>query len=162
MRVLRETPDGHGLRPALAVSRYNETITRGLLDGALAALKEAGVAESEVTVVHVPGALELPLVAAALARSGRHDAVIALGAVIEGETDHYAHVCAETARGLMDVALATGVPVANGVLTCRQLSHARDRSGPTPKNKGGEAVRAALESARLLARLRDGHGEPRP
>jgi len=154
MREYRGTLDGQPLRVAIAVSRYNETITRGLLDGARAALAECGVQPDAIDVAHVPGALELPVVARALALSGRYDAVVALGAVIRGETDHYAYVCAETARGCSQVALETGVPVGFGVLTCETLAQARDRASTPAKNKGGEAARSAVETANLLASLR--------
>ena len=154
MREYRGTLEGQGLRVAIAVSRYNESVTRGLLEGALAALAECGVPPGAVGVAHVPGALELPIVARELALGGRWDAVVALGAVIRGETDHYAYVCAESARGCAAVALETGVPVAFGVLTCETLAQARDRSTTPAKNKGGEAARSAVETANLLRSLR--------
>jgi len=163
MRDVVGSLDGQRLRVAIAVSRYNESVTRGLLDGARAALAECGVPEDAVTVVSVPGALELPLAAQELADSGRHDAVVVLGAVIRGETSHYDHVCAETARGCARVALDAGLPVAFGVLTCETLAQARERSSPTPKNKGVEAARTAVEMANLLGRLRQaGIAEGRP
>lgn len=152
----QSSPDGRRLRIGLVVSRYNESVTRGLRDGARAALAEAGVPEAAVTECEVPGALEIPVVALALARSGRVDAVVALGCVIRGETDHYQHVSSESVRGCGAVALQTGVPVACGVLTCETLAQARERSGAGPKNKGREAAAAALEVAGLLAALRAG------
>lgn len=154
MREPREEPDGSQLQIALVISRFNETVTRGLRDGALEELRELGVQAEAVTVCEVPGALEIPVVALTLARSARFHAVVALGAVIRGETDHYEHVCAETTRGCGAAALATGVPVAFGVLTCETLAQARERSGAGPKNKGREAARAAVETAQLLLRLR--------
>jgi len=146
---------GASMRVSIAVSRYNETVTAGLLRGALDALAECGVADDDVTIAHVPGALELPLAADALARDGA-DAVVVLGAVIRGETDHYRLVCDEATRGCGGVALARGVPVGFGVLTCATLAQARERSAPTPKNKGREAALGAVETARLLAALRAG------
>jgi 6,7-dimethyl-8-ribityllumazine synthase len=98
MREYRGTLEGQALRVAVAVSRYNETITRGLLEGAVATLTECGVKPEALVVAHVPGALELPVAARELALSGRYDAVVTLGAVIRGETDHYAYVCAESAH----------------------------------------------------------------
>jgi 6,7-dimethyl-8-ribityllumazine synthase len=157
MPEIRGDADGRPLRVAVAVSRYNETVTRGLLEGARAALREGGIADDDVTVVHVPGALELPVVLAALAATGRFDALVALGAVIRGETDHYRHVCEETVRGCGQVALDSGLAVGFGVLTCETLALARDRSGPPAKNKGAEAARSALETARLLHAVRE-HG----
>src|SRR5262249_15115001 len=133
--------------------------TRGLLDGARAALRQCGVPEENVTVVSVPGALELPLAAQELAGAGRHDAIVALGAVIRGATDHYDHVWRETGQGCARVALDAGVPVAFGVLTCDSLAQARERSSATPDNKGAEAARTAVEMANLIAQLR-GAGAP--
>lgn len=136
-----------GLRVAVAVAEFNGPVTEGLLEGALDHLEQAGC--SDVAVVRVPGAFELPVVCHRLAASG-YDAVVALGAVIAGETDHYEHIATQAARGLMDVSLATGVPVAFGVLTAREADHAVARSRPGPGNKGTEAARAALEAARVL------------
>lgn len=153
MHDIREAPDGTGLRVGIAVASYNATITDGLLNGALDAAREAGVADDDVVVVRVPGALELPVTVAHLARSGRYDAVVALGAVILGETDHYTYVCGETMRGCGEIALETGVPVGFGVLTCRTLLQARDRSSTPSKNKGREAISAALAAARTVRAL---------
>ncbi len=154
MREIAGTLDGRTLRIAVVQSRFNRTVTDGLLAGARAALAECHVPEEGITLVAVPGALELPLAARELALSGRIDAIVALGAVIRGETDHYTYVCAECARGCSQVALDTGVPVAFGVLTCDTLAQARDRSTTPAKNKGGEAVRVAVEMGVLMARLR--------
>ncbi len=156
MRERRGTLDGSRLRIALVVSRYNESVTRGLRDGALAELAKLGVPGEQVTLCEVPGALEIPVVAKRLLGGGPelrpfHDAVIALGCVIRGETDHYEHVCAECVRGCGQAALETGRPVAFGVLTCETLAQARERSGAGPKNKGREAARAGVEMANLLA-----------
>ncbi|HZM00525.1 MAG TPA: 6,7-dimethyl-8-ribityllumazine synthase [Planctomycetota bacterium] len=159
MPEYRGTLDGRPLRVAIAVSRFNESVTRGLLEGARAALAECRVAPDAIDVVHVPGALELPVVARELAASGRYDALLVLGAVIRGETDHYLHVCTETARGCTAAALETGVPVGFGVLTCETLAQARDRSTTPAKNQGAEAARAAVETATLLALLREADGE---
>lgn len=142
--------DATGFHVGIAVSTFNAVITEGLLQGALAALEEAGAAR--VTVVRVPGSLELPLVARRLAEHDC-DAVVVVGAVIEGETDHYQHVATQTASGIRSVALATGVPVTNAVLTVREPGHARDRSLPGPSNKGREAAEAAVISARVLRAL---------
>jgi 6,7-dimethyl-8-ribityllumazine synthase len=143
--------DGTGLRIGIAVSRFNRTVTRALLDGARQTLAGAGVADGDVTVVWVPGAFELPLVAARLAAS--HDAVVALGAVIRGETPHFDYVAGECARGLAQVALRTGVPVIFGVLTTDTLDQAWARAGGAEGHKGREAAAGAIEMARLLRRL---------
>ncbi|NNC91943.1 MAG: 6,7-dimethyl-8-ribityllumazine synthase [Acidimicrobiia bacterium] len=140
--------DASGLKVGVAAATFNSEITNGLLDGALSVLDDA-----EVTVVRVAGSFELPLVARTLIEGGC-DAVVAIGAVILGETDHYEHIARETARGLQDVVLATGVPVAFGVLTVRDLEQARSRSLPGPGNKGTEAAEAAVRTARLLSELR--------
>lgn len=139
------------LRVAVAVATFNAPVTEGLLRGALSYLTDAGVPNPDV--VRVPGSFELPVVCQALARQG-YDAVVALGAVIEGATDHYTHIATQTARGLMDVALETGVPVGFGVLTTRTSEHAVERSRPGPGNKGIEAAEAAVAAALVLQRLR--------
>lgn len=140
--------DATGLKVGVAVATFNAEITNGLLEGALSVLDDA-----DVTVVRVPGSFELPLVARTLIESGC-DAVVAIGAVVLGETDHYEHIARETARALQDVMVASGVPVAFGVLTVRDAEHARVRSLPGPGNKGTEAAEAAVRTARLLADLR--------
>jgi 6,7-dimethyl-8-ribityllumazine synthase len=140
-----------GLRVAVAWAAFNEDVTGGLRDGAVAWLEASG---ATVRVVEVPGAFELPLVAQHLAAS--HDAVVALGAVIEGDTDHYEHVAHRTSEGLMRVMLDTGTPVAFGVLTVRTPEHALKRSLPGPGNKGAEAAAAAVRTALLLRELRPG------
>lgn len=138
------------LRVAVAVATFNAPVTEGLLRGALSYLEDAGVPEP--VVVRVPGSFELPVVCRALARQG-YDAVVAVGAVIKGETDHYDHIATQAARGLMDVALETGVPIGFGVLTTRTSEQAVERSRPGPGNKGIEAAEAAVSAARVLAGL---------
>jgi 6,7-dimethyl-8-ribityllumazine synthase len=139
-------------RVGVLVSRYNETVTERLLAGAEACLRERGVAAERVDVVRVPGAWELPLAARALAAGGGHVAVVALGAVIRGETAHFDYVAGEASRGLMEVALRYGVPVGFGLLTCDTLAQALARSGGASGNKGHEAAAAALDAAAALAR----------
>jgi 6,7-dimethyl-8-ribityllumazine synthase len=135
---------------AVARALFNAPVTDGLLEGALSALREMGCRKEEVAVFDVPGAFELPLVARAAARTGRFDAVVALGAVIQGETDHYEHVAREATAGLSAVARETGVPVACGVLTVRAEEQAVRRAAPGPENKGAEAARAAVSTAHVL------------
>ncbi|HSF86471.1 MAG TPA: 6,7-dimethyl-8-ribityllumazine synthase [Acidimicrobiia bacterium] len=142
----RPLPPVADLRVAMAVATFNDQVTTGLRDGAMQWLQAAGV--EDITVVEVPGAFELPLVARRLAAT--HDAVIALGAVILGETDHYDHVAHRASEGLQQVMLETNTPVAFGVLTVREASHALSRSGPGPDNKGAEAAEAAVRTAALL------------
>jgi 6,7-dimethyl-8-ribityllumazine synthase len=150
----RDRLSARGLRVAIVRSLFNRPVTDGLLDGAREALAEMGAAARSVAVYDLPGAFELPLAARAAARSGRFDAVIALGAVIEGETDHYEHVAREAASGLAAAARETGVPVAFGVLTVREEEHARRRAAPGPDNKGAEAARAAVMTALALRSIR--------
>ena len=148
-RDVAESRNGAGLRIGVAVATFNEAITGPLAEGVLGRLAELGVAHT--TVVRVPGALELPVVARALAAD--HDAVVAVGAVIEGETDHYVHVATQASAGLMAVSTGTGVPVASAVLTVRETSHAIERSRPGPGNKGAEAAEAAVIAANAVADL---------
>ena len=146
------THQGRGLRFAIVVSRFNSFITDRLLDGARSALLAHGVAELDVTVAFVPGAFELPLAAKRMAESNGYDAVLCLGCVIRGETDHYEHVAGAAARGVMDAGLDTGVPVLFGVLTTDTVEQARERAG-IEGNKGAETAMAALEMATLLRSL---------
>ena len=151
---IKAEPSGAGRRVAVAVSRFNDMVTERMLRGALAALAGAGVRDGDVTAVWVPGAFELPLTCRWLAESGRFDAVVALGAVIRGDTDHYEHVCTQAARGVLDAGLSTSVPVAFGVLTCDTLEQALARAGGSVGNKGADAALAALEMAALRDALR--------
>jgi 6,7-dimethyl-8-ribityllumazine synthase len=149
----------HNGRVAILVSRYNELITSKLLDGALACCGEAGVPREEVDVVWLPGAFELPAAAAAAAESGRYACLVALGAVIRGETPHFEYVAGAAASGLTDVSLQYAVPVGFGVLTVDTLQQAVDRAGGSAGNKGHEAAAAALGAADAIAQLRASHAE---
>ena len=144
-------PDAAGLRVALLRSAFNREVVDGLLAGAREALREMGAAE--VAVIDVPGAFELPLAARAAAQSGRFDAVVALGAVVRGETDHYEHVARAATDGLAAVARETGIPVGFGVLTVTEEAQARARSAPGPANKGAEAARAAVAMVHVVRSL---------
>ena len=135
------------------VSRFNEEITAGLLAGARAALSAAGVSDADVTLVHVPGAFELPATALRLARTGEFDAIICLGCLIKGDTMHFEYIAEAASQGIMNVTVATGVPVAFGVLTTMTDEQAIVRSAPGDGNKGGEAARAAIDMATLFRRL---------
>lgn len=142
-------------RVAIVVSRYNELITRRLLEGARDALREAGIPDSHVEEFWVPGAFELAVAAEEAAVSGRFRAIVALGCVIRGETPHFEYVASEAASGLQLAGLETGVPVAFGVLTTDDEEQARARL-----DKGAEAVRTALEMADVFAQLRAAAGQP--
>ena len=137
-------------RYAIVASRWNPRVTDALVAGARSALLAHGVGEDSLDIVRVPGALELPLAAQALARGGRHAALVALGCVVRGETRHYEHVADECARGLMQVSLEHALPVANGVLAVERHADAEARAGGAHGNKGEEAALAALEMASLL------------
>jgi len=145
--------DATGMHMAIVCGRFNDHITTRLLDGALDELRALGAADDAVTVTWVPGAFEIPLAAKTYAESARIDAVIALGAVIRGETGHYDFVAGECARGIQDAQLATGVPVIFGVLTTDNLEQALARSGDDD-NKGAESARTAVEMAALLRQIR--------
>jgi len=143
---------GAGRRVGIVLSRFNPQIGEGLLAGALRALKESGVADDDVTLVGVPGALEAPLALQWLAQTRRYDALVALGAVIRGDTYHFEIVANESAAGVSGVQLETGVPIGNGILTCDTDEQARARMD----TKGYEATLAALELANLLDRVERG------
>jgi len=137
--------DGRGLRVGVACARFNGGITQRLLDGVIEAARRLGVDSADITVAWVPGAFELPLVARQFTMSGNVDAVIALGAVIRGDTGHYDFVAGECARGLQTVALEAGMPVVFGVLTTDTVEQALVRSVPGKENKGAEALETAVE-----------------
>lgn len=145
--------DGKGFRFALVVSRFNELLTGRLLEGALDCLARHGARDEDIMVVKVPGSWELPLVAQRLAVSGKIDAVIGLGVLIRGATPHFDYIASETAKGLAQVALSSGIPVSFGVLTCDSLEQALERSGSKAGNKGWQAAQAAIEMVQLYRRL---------
>ena len=138
---------------AIVVSRFNEFVTSKLLSGAMDALTRHGANEANVDVVWSPGSFEIPVLAQALARSKRYAAVICLGAVIRGGTDHYQYIASEAAKGVAQAGLATGVPCIFGVLTCDTVEQAIERAGAKSGNKGADAAAAAIEMANLLSRL---------
>ena len=145
--------NGEGLRIGIVVSRFNEFVTKKLLDGATSALNRHGVSDEDVTVAWVPGAFEVPLAAQKMAKSGRYDAVVCVGAVIKGETDHYAFVGQAAANGISNVSRSTGVPVVFSVLTTDTVEQAIDRAGGKHGNTGYKAGAAAIEMATLLRTL---------
>jgi 6,7-dimethyl-8-ribityllumazine synthase len=146
-------PSAAGFRFAIVVSRFNESITGSLREGAVAALRAAGAADADVEVLDVAGAFELPQAARAAAETARFDAVICLGCVIRGETPHFEYISSAAAQGVMDAAGETGVPMAFGVLTTDTEAQARERAGAGSDNKGREAAAAAIEMAVLFRRL---------
>jgi 6,7-dimethyl-8-ribityllumazine synthase len=146
--------DASGLKFAIVVARFNSFITDRLLSGALDALKRSGAPKVSIDIVKVPGSWELPLTAKTLAATNHYAAIIALGAVIRGDTPHFDHVANQASSGLAAVALETGVPVAFGVLTTNTVEQAIDRAGGKSGNKGYDAAITAVEMADLLRRLR--------
>ncbi len=148
-REYEPDPNGTGLRIGIIMSRFNPEIGEGLLDACHGELRRLGVDPSGITIATVPGALELPLALQALAQSGRCDALVALGAVIRGETYHFEVVSNDACRGIMDVQLQSGIPIANGILTCNDEEQALARM----QQKGRDCAQAAVEMARLLPRL---------
>ena len=151
IRRIAPSHNGDGLRVGIVLSRFNARIGEGLLAGALRALEEAGVAEGDITVVSVPGALESPLALQQLAQTDDYDALVALGAVIRGETYHFEIVSNESAAGLSSVALEFGIPIGNGILTSDTDAQAEARMDA----KGFEAAQAALEMANLIVAIGD-------
>ncbi|HUU22699.1 MAG TPA: 6,7-dimethyl-8-ribityllumazine synthase [Phycisphaerae bacterium] len=140
-------------RFAIVVSRFNEFVTSKLLGGALDALKRHHVAEENIEVAWSPGSFEIPLLAQRLAGSGRYAAVVCVGAVIRGGTDHYQYIASEVAKGVAMASLKTGVPCIFGVLTCDTVEQAVDRAGAKAGNKGADAAMAAIEMVNLLGQL---------
>lgn len=152
-KVIEGTYEGRDLRIAVIASRFSETITKLLLEGALDSLKRHGVPEDSITVAWVPGAYEIPTAAQRFAESGEVDAIVCVGAVIKGETAHFRFVAEHASNGIGRVALDTGVPITNAVLTTKNGQQAKDRAGGKKGNKGAEAAQAAIEMANLLAAL---------
>ncbi|MHB8405230.1 MAG: 6,7-dimethyl-8-ribityllumazine synthase [Gammaproteobacteria bacterium] len=152
-RIIEGETAVSGARIAIVAARFNAVVVDRLVSGALETLRARGVLDENLTLARVPGAFEIPLTVKKFATSGRYDVVIALGAVIRGETPHFDFVAGECARGIAKVSLDTGIPVAFGVLTCDTLEQALARAGGSAGNKGADAARAALEMANLLRKL---------
>ncbi len=139
----------------IVVSRFNEFISAKLLSGALDELKRHGVSDSNIDIVWCPGAFEIPLIAKKCAKTGKYNAIIALGAVIKGSTSHYDYVCAEVSKGVASVGLETGVPVIFGVITTDNIEQAIERAGTKSGNKGADAAKSAIEMASLINKIGD-------
>jgi len=150
MKTLEGKLAAGGKKFALVASRFNSLITRQLIAGAEDCLVRHGVADDDLTLVWVPGSFEMPLAAGKLAKTGDYDAVVCLGAIIRGETPHFEYVAAEAAKGIAQVALSTGVPIAFGVLTTDNVEQALDRAGVKSGNKGADAAVAAIEMVNLF------------
>ena len=148
--------NGQGLRVAVVVARFNELVTRPLLNAAIGTLTRYGVVDDDINVVWVPGAFELPVVAKSLAKTSRFDAIVCLGAVIRGETGHYDMVAGNAARGISQVGVDTSVPTIFGVLTTENMDQALNRAGGKAGNMGANAAAAAIETARLVQAIKTG------
>ena len=153
IRVIEGDLQARDFRFAVLASRFNEFVVDALVKGALEALRRHGASDKQVEVVRVPGAYDMPLVARKLAQSRRYDAIIAVGAVIRGQTAHFDYVAGECASGLARVSADTGIPVAFGVLTTETAEQAMDRAGGKAGNKGAEAAASAIELVSLLRRV---------
>ncbi|KAG2501070.1 hypothetical protein HYH03_000889 [Edaphochlamys debaryana] len=144
-----------GTKYGVVVAKFNSLITKGLLEGAMETFEAHGVPKDSVDVAWVPGSFELPVVAKSMARSGKYAAVVCIGAIIRGATTHYDAVVAAATSGVLNASTDTGVPVVFGVLTTDDLEQALDRTGGKVGNKGGEAALTAVETATLLAKLKN-------
>ncbi len=153
MKKYEGTLVSSAMNVGIVISRFNEFITSRLLGGAMDGLERHGVSEESVSVAWVPGAFEIPVVASRMAKSGLYDAVICLGAVIRGSTDHYEYVCSEVSKGIAQVSLSTGVPVLFGILTTDNLEQAIERAGSKAGNKGYECALDAIEMVNLMRSL---------
>jgi 6,7-dimethyl-8-ribityllumazine synthase len=151
--IIEGSLDAHGMKIGIIVSRFNNFITAKLLDGALDGLKNHGGKDADLTVVHVPGAFEIPSVAATMARSGKYDALVCLGAVIRGDTAHFEYVCDAVTLGISKAVAEYRVPISFGVLTTDNVQQAMDRSGLKDANKGYEAALTAIEMVSVLRQL---------
>jgi 6,7-dimethyl-8-ribityllumazine synthase len=145
--------DAKGFKFGIIVSRFNSFICERLLEGAVDTLVRHGAADTQLTVVRVPGAFEIPLVAKKLAESGKHDAVICLGAVIRGGTPHFEYVSSEVTKGIAAVSLESNIPISFGVLTTDTVEQAIERAGTKAGNKGAEAAMSAIEMVNLLGAI---------
>ena len=150
MKILEGNFDGKGLRIGIIAGRFNEFISSKLVGGAEDALKRHGVDGDNIDLAWTPGAYEMPLVAQKMAKSGKYDAILTLGAVIKGSTPHFDYVCAEVSKGVASVSLETGVPVVFGVLTTNTIEEAIERAGTKAGNKGFDAGMTAIEMVNLL------------
>jgi 6,7-dimethyl-8-ribityllumazine synthase len=145
--------DASKLKVAILVSRFNELISKGLLDGAVDCLKRHGAKETAIDIAWAPGSFEIPLVAKRIAESEKYDAIVCLGAVIRGATPHFEYVASEAAKGIAKVSLDSGIPIVFGIITADNLEQALERAGAKPGNKGFTAALSAIELANLVDQL---------
>ena len=154
MRTFEGHVTGGNIRVGIVAARFNEFIVGKLVAGALDGLKRHEVDEDQIDIAWVPGAFEIPLICQKMVKSGKYDAIIALGAVIRGSTTHYDYVCSEVAKGVANVALQSGVPVMFGVLTTENIEQAVERAGSKAGNKGAECATGAIEMINLIRQLK--------
>lgn len=155
MKVYEGKLVSQNIRVGIVAARFNEFIVSKLLSGALDALSRHDVKESDIEVAWVPGAFEIPLIAAKMANSGKYDAVICLGAVIRGSTTHYDYVCSEVSKGIAHVGLYSGIPVMFGVLTTENIEQAIERAGTKAGNKGYDSAMSAIEMVNLIRNIQN-------
>ncbi len=153
IREINGRLNAEGLQTAIVVSRFNSLVGEQLIAGAIDCLTRHGAAEHDITVMRVPGAFEIPLAAKQAAESGRFHTVVCLGAVIRGSTPHFDYVASESAKGIAQTSLATGVPVINGIITTNDIEQALERAGTKAGNKGWDAALAAIEMADLTRQI---------
>ena len=153
MKTIEGALTTNGEKFCIIIARFNEFIGSKLLSGAIDELRRHGISESDIDVVWVPGAFEIPIVAKKCAKSGKYSAIITLGAVIKGSTSHYDYVCAEVSKGVATVGLETEIPVIFGVLTTDNIEQAIERAGTKAGNKGSDAAKSAIEMANLLKQI---------
>ncbi len=156
VQTIEGTLTAQGLSFGIVVSRFNSLVTRRLLDGAVDCLVRHGATEQAITVVHCPGSFEIPQVAQQLVASGRFDAVLCIGCVIRGETPHFDYIAAEVSKGIAQIALQSGIPVAFGILTTENLEQALERAGAKAGNKGWDAALSAIELVQIKRQLSGG------
>ncbi len=153
MKTIEGNLVSKGIKVGIVASRFNEFITSKLLGGAMDALVRHDVSEDDITVAWVPGAFEIPLIASRMAASGKYEAIICLGAVIRGSTDHYDYVCSEVSKGIASVSLSSGIPVMFGVLTTDTIEQAIERAGTKAGNKGYDCAVSAIEMVNLIREI---------
>lgn len=158
-QTARVAGDFSDVQVAIVVARFNEHVTEKLLEGAVRTLRDHGLGDGQITIVRVPGSFELPLAASNLAGTDEFDAILCLGAVVQGETLHHEYINSEVARAIMDLGLEWNLPILFGVLTCRNMEQALERAGGKAGNKGTETALAALEMVALLQSLAEQYGD---
>lgn len=154
MKIFKGNLIAQGLKFGIVVSRFNELVTSKLLDGAIDCLKRHGANDEDIEIFYSPGSFEIPLIAKKIAQTGKYNAVICLGAIIRGETPHFDYIASEVSKGISQVQLETGIPIAFGVITTDDVEQALNRSGMKNGNKGWDAALTAIEMANLINQIK--------